>query len=204
MDSDSSPSIEVAVGNGAWRTTVTDPEALAERAAHAALRDTDAMVSARPQAPPGRPAPPIEVGIRLTDDAEVRELNRLYRGQDKPTNVLSFPGDDPSSPLEPGQPLMLGDVIVALETTTAEATVMGFSVEAHLAHLIVHGILHLGGHDHEGDSEATRMEAIETRVLAGLGYADPYAMSEPDDLAATEAPIAGHEARHDARLEVAP
>ena len=198
MDSDSSPSIEVAIGNGAWRTIVTDPEPLVERAAHAALRDPDAMVWVRRKAPPGRAARPIEVSIRLTDDAEVRSLNRLYRGQDKPTNVLSFPGDDPSSPLEPGQPLMLGDVIVAFETTTAEATASGLPVEAHLTHLIVHGVLHLGGHDHEDDSEAARMEAIETRVLAGLGYADPYAMSEPDGCAPAEVPPAGPVARLEA------
>lgn len=184
MDSDSSPSIEVAVGNGAWRTTVTDPELLAQGAAKAALRDPDALLPARPGGPGGLAVGPVEVSIRLTDDAEVRELNRLYRGQDKPTNVLSFPGDDRSSPLLPGQPLMLGDVIVALETTMAEARAMRLPVEAHLAHLIVHGVLHLGGHDHQDDAEATCMEAIETRVLAGLGHADPHAP--------TEAPIADH------------
>lgn len=179
MDSDSSPSIEVAVGNGAWRTTVTDPEALVHRATSAALRDRAAMVAELSAAAPASAPPPFEVSVRLTDDAEVRELNRRYRGQDKPTNVLSFPGDDPAAPLAPGQALMLGDVIVAFETTRDEAAAMGLPVEAHLAHLIVHGVLHLCGHDHLDDDEATRMEAIETRVLAGLGHADPYAESEP-------------------------
>ncbi len=163
MDSDSSPSIEVAVGNGAWRTAVTDPEALVRRAVHAALRD-----SAVPQAP-------FEVSIRLTDDAEIQALNRAYRGQDKPTNVLSFPGDDPDGPLEAGQPRLLGDVIVAFETMAAEALAMDRTIEAHLTHLLVHGVLHLLGYDHLADAEATRMEAIEADILAGLGFADPYA-----------------------------
>ena len=191
MDSDSSPSIEVAIGNGAWRTIVTDPEAVVLRAALAALRDAEAMASARPSGAVGEPATPVEVSVRLTDDAEVRELNRVYRGQDKPTNVLSFPGDDLDSPLEQGQPRLLGDVIVALETTAAEAAAMGLSVEAHLAHLIVHGVLHLGGHDHLDDGDAAWMEAVETRVLAALGYPDPYAASDLDDVAAA-APGTGH------------
>jgi probable rRNA maturation factor len=179
MDSDSSPSIEVAVGNGAWRTVVTEPESLVHRVALAALLDGEAMLRAEPDDAPVGAAAPIEVSIRLTDDAEVQELNRRYRGQDKPTNVLSFPGDDPAAMLAPGQPLMLGDVIVAFETTRDEAAAAGRAIEAHLAHLIVHGVLHLGGHDHEGDLEAERMEAVETRVLARLGHADPYAGSEP-------------------------
>ena len=173
MDSDSSPSIEVAVGNGAWRTTVTDLEAFVREAAIVALR-------ASPDLLDGHPLDSlVEVGIRLTDDAEQRALNRDYRGQDKPTNVLSFPGVDPGMPREPGQPLLLGDVVVALETTVREADEFGRTVEAHLAHLIVHGVLHLLGHDHLDDAEAAAMEALETRVLAGLGYADPYALTEP-------------------------
>jgi probable rRNA maturation factor len=193
MDSDSSPSIEVAIGNGAWRTIVTDPEAIVLRAALAALRDAEAMASARPTGAAGALATPVEVSVRLTDDAEVRELNRVYRGQDRPTNVLSFPGDDLDSPLEQGQPRLLGDVIVALETTAAEAAAMGLSVEAHLAHLIVHGVLHLGGHDHLDDGDAACMEAVETRVLAALGFPDPYAASEPDNLPAA-APVSGLQA----------
>ncbi len=179
MDSDSSPSIEVAVGNGAWRTAVTNCEELVRRALRAAVRDPDFMTPATPEPAFGMRRTPIEVSIRLTDDHEVRELNRHYRGQDKPTNVLSFPGDDPAMPREPGQPLLLGDIVVALETTVAEAAAAGRSADAHLAHLVVHGALHLGGHDHLDELEAARMEAVETRVLAGLGYADPYAGTEP-------------------------
>jgi probable rRNA maturation factor len=193
MDSDSSPSIEVSVGHGAWRTTVTDPEAFVRHVAIAALRQSS---EAGPIPKSGVPDQglkplsgviadlrftPIEVSIRLTDDAEVRELNRVYRGQDKPTNVLSFPGDGslPSDEMTAtwaaGQPVLLGDVVVALETTIAEAVGMDRPVDAHLAHLIVHGVLHLLGHDHLDDGEAGRMEALETCVLAGLGYRDPYA-----------------------------
>jgi probable rRNA maturation factor len=173
MDSDSSPSIEVAVGNGAWRTTVTDPEAFVREAAIAALRAFPDLIDGHPL------DNLVEVGIRLTDDAEQRALNRDYRGQDKPTNVLSFPGDDPAMPRAPGQPLLLGDIALALETTVREADELGRTVEAHIAHLVVHGVLHLLGHDHLDDAEALAMEALETRVLAGLGYADPYAMTEP-------------------------
>jgi probable rRNA maturation factor len=168
MDSDSSPSIEVAVGNGAWRTTVTDLETIVREAAKAALRTTVAPITT-----------PLEVSIRLADDAEVQALNRDYRGQDRPTNVLSFPGDDPETPLGPGQPLQLGDIIVALETTVREAADLGRTVEAHLAHLIVHGVLHLLGHDHLDEAEALAMEALETRILEGLGHPDPYATTEP-------------------------
>jgi len=168
MESDTSPSIEVAVGNSAWRTAVTDPEALVRTAAAAALRTAPEPVAA-----------PVEIGIRLTDDAEVQALNRAYRGKDRPTNVLSFPGDDPTGPRAPGQPLLLGDIVVALETTVREAAEAGRTVEAHLGHLVVHGVLHLLGHDHLVDAAADAMEALETRVLADLGYADPYADSLP-------------------------
>jgi probable rRNA maturation factor len=174
MDSDSSPSIEVAVVDNAWRTAVTDPEAFVRDVAMAALRTNPARLDAFLEAD-------LEVGIRLTDDAEVQGLNRDYRGKDRPTNVLSFPGDDLDAPRAQGQPLLLGDIVVAFATTAGEAAESGRSVEAHLAHLIVHGVLHLLGHDHESEAEAVAMEALETRALAGLGYADPYADSLPLD-----------------------
>lgn len=172
MDSDSSPSIEVAVGNGAWRTTVTDPETLVRIAAEAALESPGAAGLAGSLGP-------VEVSIRLTDDAEVRELNRRYRGQDKPTNVLSFPGDDPFLPGTSGQPRLLGDIVVACETLAGEAATAGKPVAAHLSHLVVHGVLHLLGHDHLEDDEALVMERLETAVMAGLGYPDPYNWADP-------------------------
>jgi probable rRNA maturation factor len=173
----------VAVGNGAWRTTVTDPELFVRHVAVAALREPGREAPGTEPVfgdPAGWRAMPIEVSIRLTDDAEVRDLNRVYRGKDTPTNVLSFPGDDalPGKAMTgawaEGEPFLLGDVVVALETTVAEAAEMGRPVEAHLAHLIVHGVLHLLGYDHLDDGEATCMEALETRVLETLGYPDPY------------------------------
>ena len=92
---------------------------------------------------------------------------------DAPTNVLSFPAAA-SAPPAPGAPLLLGDVVLAFETVAAEAAAQGKPLADHLAHLVVHGVLHLLGFDHEADAEAERMEALETRLLAGLGIADPY------------------------------
>ncbi len=184
MDSDSSPSIEVAVGNGAWRSAVTDPEAICQQAASAALQA--AAGGFFPTGVPDR----LEVSIRLTDDAEVQALNRTWRGQDKPTNVLSFEGDDPGlvDPLAPSEaPWLLGDVVLAFETVVREAKADGRPVAAHLAHLVVHGVLHLLGHDHEDDAEATAMEGLESRIVQGLGYADPHGGFEPRPVALEEA-----------------
>ena len=163
MDSDSSHTIEVTVEAEAWRTTVTDPEHLCRRAIAAVL--------AREAA-----AGAVEVSVLLADDRRIRELNRVYRGKDGATNVLSFPaGDGAAATLPgPGHPVLLGDIAVALETTVREAAAVGKPVADHLAHLLVHGALHLLGHDHEEDEEAERMEAREVELLAGLGIPDPY------------------------------
>ena len=113
-----------------------------------------------------------ELSLVLTDDARIRVLNRDWRGFDKPTNVLSFPAADADDD-DPGP--LLGDVIVAHETMAREAAAEGKSFDDHVAHLLVHGLLHLFGFDHETDEEAEEMEALETEILAGLGIADPYA-----------------------------
>ncbi|HEX8374556.1 MAG TPA: rRNA maturation RNase YbeY, partial [Geminicoccaceae bacterium] len=118
--------------------------------------------------------PPVEVSVLLADDAHVRELNRVWRGVDKPTNVPSFPAREPGEPWPAEGPAHLGDVAVALETVLREAAAEGKAPGDHLAHLVVHGTLHLLGHDHDADAEADAMEALEVRVLAGLGVADPY------------------------------
>jgi probable rRNA maturation factor len=115
-----------------------------------------------------------ELSLVLTDDARIRVLNRDWRDKDKPTNVLSFPAADADDE-DPGP--LLGDVVVAHETTAREAAEEGKSFEDHLIHLLVHGLLHLFGFDHEDDEEAEEMEALETEILAGLGIADPYAES---------------------------
>lgn len=114
-----------------------------------------------------------EVSIALASDSRVRTLNRKYRGQDKPTNVLSFPSLDTAS-IAPG-PLMLGDVILAYETTKREAAQDKKTFGAHATHLVVHGVLHLLGYDHIVDRDAKDMEGLERLILKDLGIADPYA-----------------------------
>lgn len=115
-----------------------------------------------------------EVSLVFTDDARIRVLNRQYRGKDAPTNVLSFP----AAPLLPGRlGPPLGDVVLALETIAAESSAQGLRFADHLTHLILHGFLHLVGHDHEKDGEAAVMERLETAILARLAIADPYGES---------------------------
>jgi probable rRNA maturation factor len=113
-----------------------------------------------------------ELSVVFTDDDHVQQLNAEYRNKDKATNVLSFPGSPPGR--DRFGPL-LGDIVVARETVVAEATEMGLVFDDHLTHLLVHGLLHLFGHDHLEDVEAERMESLETEILARLGIADPYA-----------------------------
>lgn len=144
-----------------WRGAVENVEDLCRRAVLAAYTadppDTDAA----------------EVSLMLADDTFVQKLNRDYRGKDQPTNVLSFTGDH-SLPEDPGAAKMLGDVVVAYDTVVSEAERDGKSVADHLTHLIVHGMLHLLGYEHRDDAEAEKMESLESKVLAGLGIADPY------------------------------
>ncbi len=113
-----------------------------------------------------------ELSLLLTGDAAIRVLNRDHRGFDKPTNVLSFPQDDPDA--DAYGPL-LGDIAVAHETVAREATEEGIAFRDHFLHMIVHGFLHLVGYDHLDDEEAGEMEGLETAILARLGIADPYA-----------------------------
>ena len=114
----------------------------------------------------------IEVSLRLTDDAELRRLNARWRGVDKPTNVLSFPA---AAWGEASDSRMLGDIALAYETLAREAEDSGSSLADHYRHLLTHGFLHLIGYDHETDEDAERMEALERRILARFGVADPYA-----------------------------
>ena len=120
------------------------------------------------------PDAPREVTLVLTDDDEMRELNRTWRGKDSSTNVLSFPVGEPVGEAH-GEPSPLGDIVLAGEAVIEEAKVKGIPAADHAAHLVVHGMLHLLGFDHERDADAERMESFETKVLAGLGIADPYA-----------------------------
>ena len=111
-------------------------------------------------------AAPCEVTLVLTDDDEMRVLNRTWRGKDSSTNVLSFPYED--------EPLM-GDIVFCPSVILREARAQGKTVQAHMAHLVVHGMLHLMGYDHLNDRDAKEMESLETEILADLGFADPYA-----------------------------
>lgn len=111
-----------------------------------------------------------EVTIRLVDEAESHDLNLTYRGKDKPTNVLSFPFEAPPEIELP----LLGDLIICRQVVEQEAIEQQKSDEEHWAHMVIHGCLHLLGYDHIEDDEAEEMEALETEILAELGYADPY------------------------------
>ena len=117
-----------------------------------------------------------EISVLLTDDAAVRELNRAWRGIDKPTNVLSFPSPKQAA----GLPPLLGDIAIAYETLAREAGEEGKPFLHHLAHLAVHGYLHLMGYDHLTDSEAEAMEALERDILRSLRIADPYRAEATD------------------------
>jgi probable rRNA maturation factor len=117
-----------------------------------------------------------EVSVKFTSDGEVRALNAAWRGQDKATNVLSFPMAEEG---ELASAQLLGDIVLAHGTCAAEAADKNVGVDVHAAHLVVHGTLHLLGYDHEtGDEDAEEMEEAERRALASIGIADPYQVSE--------------------------
>ncbi len=150
--------IDVVRHDAAWaEADITD--ALIERAARAALAEVPAL-----------PAGEYALTILLTDDQEMRALNRTWRGKDAPTNVLSFPAGETT----PG-PGFLGDVVLAYETMAKEVREGKLPLADHASHLVVHGTLHLLGFDHMEEAEAGRMETLERHALATLGIADPYA-----------------------------
>jgi probable rRNA maturation factor len=117
---------------------------------------------------------PVELGICLADDRRQRQLNRDWRGVDRPTNVLAFPAWEPGRSVPDAVPVLLGDIVLAFETVAREAGEQGKPLADHLSHLIVHGVLHLLGYDHRIPAEAALMEALETAILESLGVADPY------------------------------
>ena len=112
----------------------------------------------------------LQLTVRIVDEAEGRALNRHYRDRDRPTNVLSFPFD-----ALPGAPRrLLGDVVICAPVVAREAGEQGKPLQAHWAHLVIHGVLHLCGHDHQQEEQARAMESVETQVLKQAGFADPY------------------------------
>ena len=119
-----------------------------------------------------------EVSVKLTDDRQISELNRSFRDKSGATNVLSFPALDFTAPSEkndfPQMPFSLGDIVLAFDTLAFEADAAEKGFADHLAHLLVHGLLHLLGYDHQNESDAARMEARESTLLAGVGVGDPY------------------------------
>jgi len=153
--------LDISVEAEGWEA-LPDLEALCREAVAAALTQSDADVTA---------GDGVMLSLLLTDDASIRTLNRDWRGQDKPTNVLSFPAAPGINPLGP---VPLGDLALAYETCAREAREEGKSLAAHVAHLVVHGTLHCLGDDHEDDAEAEAMEAREVAALAHMGIADPY------------------------------
>jgi probable rRNA maturation factor len=111
-----------------------------------------------------------QVTIRIVDAEEGRQLNSMYRGKDYPTNVLTFPITE--------EPILMGDIIICAPVVEAEATSQAKSLEAHYAHLTIHGILHLHGYDHETEPQAELMEGLETAIVTKLGYPSPYLITE--------------------------
>ncbi len=161
------PSISIAVTilTPAWREALSEAGPMARRAASAALVAADMV--------PDRDA---EVSLALADDNTVAKLNLEYRGIDGATNVLSF-ADREIPAHESGGPLLLGDVVLAYETVRREAEEQGKRFSDHLCHLVVHGVLHLLGHEHRTEAQAAAMERLEAAALAGLGISDPYVLA---------------------------
>jgi probable rRNA maturation factor len=151
-----SATIEIAVESPRW-DALPAAEDVVRRAIEAALSDCGQADA--------------EVSIALADDAQIRELNRHWRGKDVATNVLSFP----ASGMQPDEVRFLGDIILAFETIEREAAEEARPLAHHVAHLAVHGTLHLLGYDHENDSDADAMERRERDILARIGVTDPYA-----------------------------
>jgi probable rRNA maturation factor len=150
-----SVTIEISVECEDWHR-ILGAELIVHRAAVAACEEAGADAG--------------EISILLTDDAQIQELNKNFRGKDQPTNVLSFPSNETRAGVR-----FYGDVALAFETLLREAREEEKRVDAHLSHLAAHGVLHLLGFDHENNTDAEAMEAHEVKILAKLGFPDPYA-----------------------------
>jgi probable rRNA maturation factor len=170
---DDFPQVSVAVTllDPDWPRDLPAVEHLARRAAEAAI----VTAAASGVAEAALSSQDAEISLVLADDATLRRHNRDYRNIDKPTNVLAFATLDSSGVSESGGPLLLGDVLLSRETLTQEAGEQGKRPADHFCHLVVHGVLHLLGQDHQSEAEARVMEGLEVAALGRLGVADPYA-----------------------------
>ena len=150
-------SLDLRVEDKSW-DQISDLESLCEAAIQHAAKCAE-------------PNSSLAVDVLLTDDNHLAELNEAWRGKTGPTDVLSFPADPMERPF-------VGDIAITLGVAERDAAKLGKPLDAHLTHLLVHGLLHLLGYDHGTDAEAALMETLERDVLAGLGYADPYSRIE--------------------------
>ncbi len=163
-DADGPLHIDIDVRAAAWADVFDDIDALCSKA----------LIAAWDAAAPNEGL--FEVSVVLTDDAEQRDLNKTYRGKDSSTNVLSFPAWDAKGPAAPaGVPESLGDIVIAYETVAQERSAQGLPWHDHFSHLLVHGMLHLCGYDHEDTQDAEKMERLEVGILEKLGVGNPYA-----------------------------
>ncbi|MBL8658389.1 MAG: rRNA maturation RNase YbeY [Rhodospirillales bacterium] len=159
--------IDIRIEAMAWRGAVDNVADVCRGAALAAM-------AAAPPASHG-----AALSVLLTDDATMQTLNRTFRGHNEATNVLSFASGDVNAPADDRldtapDAVLLGDIAIGFGISAREADEAGKPLADHLRHLIVHGVLHLLGYDHEDDADAERMERLETRILTGLGVPDPY------------------------------
>ena len=160
------PAIELSIEAAQW-TQLEDPSKVVEAAILAAIGESGFALS-----------PSTEVSVLLCNDSFIQTLNRKWRGIDKPTNVLSFPAGSDAAAAG-----LLGDIVIAFETAAKEAAGAGIPLREHVAHLLVHGFLHLAGHDHIETTESEAMEMIELAALGRLGIADPYRASSREEAA---------------------
>jgi probable rRNA maturation factor len=157
--------IGIVVDDSRWRDILPDAVRVCRRAARSALAEL------RDE------GQPVQLCVMLADDETVADLNKRFRGKRGPTNVLSFSGQISRTPASPNVSvtLSIGDIVLAFETVVREAQRDGKTISAHVSHLVVHGVLHLLGHDHTRQADASRMESLEVTVLARLGVGNPYA-----------------------------
>jgi probable rRNA maturation factor len=165
VEGEPGPAVDVLFDSPDWQA-LPDADDIVRRAI--ALAASGAVMSHRHG---------TELSVLLCDDQSIAKLNARWRGQNRPTNVLSFPATPPVPGGQDG-PVILGDIAIAYETAAREAAEQGKTVADHLAHLAIHGFLHLLGYDHQMDGEAEHMEQLERDILARIDIADPYAVRE--------------------------